>query len=278
MQSPDYDGPNSTTTYPDELYVAADTAHPVQGLSAIDDAAVESFHEVGWLAVDGVFSPERVKAAKSALEGLIHGDHPDFKGIDLEASAGGHPEKTDDSVRKVAEFTAFDERLRDFVADPEMLAAIERLGTEDPACFQEMALLKPPGGGREKPWHQDLAYFDYAHTTPVVGVWIALDEAVVANGCMHMINGTHKEPVPHYAIRDWQVCDTHILGQPIVSVPLKPGSLLFFAGLVVHGTPENRSDLRRWALQFHYAPSTVQKEHPDVRCGLFGEQGREAKC
>ena len=32
-----------------------------------------------------------------------------------------------------------------------------------------MALLKPPGGGREKPWHQDKAYFNLTLDTPVVG-------------------------------------------------------------------------------------------------------------
>ncbi|WP_269542094.1 phytanoyl-CoA dioxygenase family protein [Cerasicoccus fimbriatus] len=39
--------------------------------------------------------------------------------------------------------------------------------------------------GREKPWHQDKAYFDFPLNDRVVGVWIALGEATVANGCMH---------------------------------------------------------------------------------------------
>jgi phytanoyl-CoA hydroxylase len=36
-------------------------------------------------------------------------------------------------------------------------------------------------------------------------------------------------------------------------VPLKPGGVLFFSGLLHHGTPPNTSPLRRRALQFHYA-------------------------
>jgi hypothetical protein len=37
-----------------------------------------------------------------------------------------------------------------------------------------MALLKPPGGGREKPWHQDKAYFNLTLDTPVVGTVLQL--------------------------------------------------------------------------------------------------------
>ena len=43
-----------------------------------------------------------------------------------------------------------------------------------PGLYQDMALIKPPGG-REKPWHQDRAYFNLTQTTRIVGVWIALD-------------------------------------------------------------------------------------------------------
>ena len=270
--------PRPPAAYPEGLYRAAETARPLAGLGAVDDAAVEAFHAAGYLAVEGAFSAERVAAGQAAIEELIAGRQPGFQRIELEPPGGSPGEAGPDRVRKLSDFTGFDRRLRGFLHDPAMRAAIERLGVPDPVCFQEMALLKPPGGGREKPWHQDLAYFDYAHTTPVVGVWIALDGAVVANGCMHVIAGTHREPVPHHAIRDWQVCDTHVLGRPVVAAPLRPGGLLFFSGLLVHGTPENRSELRRRALQFHFAPSAAGKEHPDVRCGVFGEMGRAAEC
>jgi hypothetical protein len=42
--------------------------------------------------------------------------------------------------------------------------------------FQDMSMVKPPGG-REKPWHQDSAYFNLPKSTPVVGVWIALGQS-----------------------------------------------------------------------------------------------------
>ena len=79
-----------------------------------------------------------------------------------------------------------------------------------PVLFQEMALLKPPKG-REKPWHQDCAYFNYPLGTTIIGVWIALDHADANNGCLHILPGTHREgPVNHFKRRDWQICDTDV--------------------------------------------------------------------
>ena len=55
------------------------------------------------------------------------------------------------------------------------MGVVRRIIGEEPMLFQDMALLKPPRVGREKPWHQDHAYFDLELRTRVVGVWIALD-------------------------------------------------------------------------------------------------------
>jgi len=57
--------------------------------------------------------------------------------------------------------------------------------------------------------------------TPVVGVWLAIDEATLDNGCMRLLDGGHRaNPRPHLAIRDWQLCDTDRLGVGSVAVPL----------------------------------------------------------
>ena len=149
-----------------------------------------------------------------------------------------------------------------------------------PEMFQDMALLKPPRIGREKPWHQDLAYFDVdAQSTPVVGCWIALDEATAGNGCMHVIPGSHKAgPQPHFAKRDWQLCDAQMQGRPCAVVPLKPGGLMLFDGLIQHGTPTNHSTSRRRALQFHYRPAGTKLTAPEVRLQVWGAEGKNVDC
>jgi phytanoyl-CoA hydroxylase len=153
------------------------------------------------------------------------------------------------------------------------------LGGAEAEMFQDMALIKPPRLGREKPWHQDKAYFKYALNTPVVGTWIALDEATVENGCMQIMPGLHKEgPILHFQKRDWQICDNSMLGRQSVAVPLKPGGVLFFDGMMPHGTPHNSSPNRRRALQFHYAPLGSSKVEEEERIKHFGGTGNNATC
>jgi len=163
-------------------------------------------------------------------------------------------------VRKLMGFTKHEPRLDALASAAGLLGIVQRLlAGREPRMFQDMALLKPPRG-REKPWHQDNAYFDIAADEPVVGVWIALDAATPANGCMHLVPGSHRAgPTVHFKRRDWQLCDTEVRGKAIVACPLRPGGLLLFNGLTWHGTPANDTDQRRRALQFHYARPT--------RCG-----------
>jgi phytanoyl-CoA hydroxylase len=131
-----------------------------------------------------------------------------------------------------------------------------------------MALVKPAHVGSEKPWHQDLAYFDWHPAEKVIGVWIALDAATVENGCMFVLPGSHTTgPVAHIHLRDCQIPDERVGIENSVAVPLRPGGALFFHSLLYHGTPPNDSPSSRRALQFHYAGlSCVQRslrEHAD---------------
>ena len=148
-----------------------------------------------------------------------------------------------------------------------------------PELFQDQALLKPPLIGREKPWHQDNAYFNLPPETAVVGVWIALDEATPENGCMYVIPGSHRQgPVVHFKRRDWQICDTDVAAADAWTVPLQPGGCLLFQGLLHHGTPPSRSPQRRRALQFLYKPASATQIAAEQRLAIFGSEGKDVTC
>jgi phytanoyl-CoA hydroxylase len=267
-----------------ELYAHDAIAEKIDGLESITDEHVAFYRQEGYLAVENAFSPEEVK---SGLEGLLHlimGGNPEFKGISFEAKAREilptlGPEARQDAVRKLMYFVDYDERLRAISHAEKLLAVVRKLIGATPKMFQDMALLKPPRMGREKPWHQDHAYFDFPIGTRVVGVWIALDEATLENGCMRVQPTKHQEgPRIHFKRRDWQICDTDVMGKRCVAVPLKPGGLLLFDGLLPHGTPTNHSPSRRRALQFHYAPEDVQKCTTEERLAHFGSEGKDVTC
>ncbi len=271
--------------YPSGLYDYAASVTPIEGLPE-DPSAVESqYREVGFISIDHAFSPEQVADLLDALFQLTVKELPEKTQLQFENLAAGkieslQPEERLDYVRKLMWFVDLDPRIEAMAYEPRLLKIVEHLLGAQAEMFQEMALLKPPGIGREKPWHQDHAYFNLPDGTHVVGVWIALDDTYPENGCMHFLPGGHRQgPIPHFNRRDWQICDTEILGRNrAVATPLKAGGCLIFDGLIPHGTPHNTTNTRRRALQFHYVAKGTPRTTTEERMGIFGSEGRDVSC
>ena len=255
----------------------------LDGFAAVKSADIQAFHALGFMVIHNAFDQSAIASAKAGLRHLIL--HPAADNIMYErAAADDLAERTVearlDSVRKLMPIAPYDQRLKAISQDAHLLALLERILGEPPALTQDMALLKPPRIGREKPWHQDLAYFDYPKDALIIGVWIALDAAAPANGCMMLIPGSHHQgPMLHWTRRDWQICDTDVQAGRILAVPMPPGACLLFHCLLHHGTPPSRSPDRRWALQYHYRPRSLQPlPNSDYRLSVFGANGEDASC
>jgi phytanoyl-CoA hydroxylase len=272
-------------SYPSALYNYDGLATGVDGFEAVTGAELAAFQEQGYLVINNAFTSEEVEAALAGLRYLISGENPEFTGVMFEHQAAGVPieslstEEKQDYVRKFMWFVNYDDRLKALSEHPKLIKLVTQLIGETPLLFQDMALLKPPKIGREKPWHQDHAYFELPLNAKVVGVWIALDEATVDNGCMVIIPGSHRKgPVIHFKRRDWQICDTQVNNYGAVAVPLKPGGCLLFHSLIHHGTPANDSSQRRRAVQYHYRPESAPKTTVEERLSIFGEEGKDVTC
>lgn len=275
--------PQLTTDDPDRLYSDRHHATVLAGIDAIGPAEMARYDTEGYLAVGSAVPGGLIADAHDGIMALLL--DPRGAGIEFEAWARDRLEHLDgdarlDAVRKFMEFVDHEERLRALASYPPLLTVVRRLlGSDDIALFQDMALLKPPGGGREKPWHQDNAYFPIRPGSPIIGVWIALDNATPENGCMHVVPGSHRDgPVTHFQRRDWQICDTDVRASEDVVVPLPAGGVLFFHGLLHHGTPSNRTAVRRRAVQFHYVPAAVARISNDERMLIFGSEGKDVSC
>lgn len=272
--------------YPDWLYRYASIAtQGVQGLKAVSEKDIAFFHERGYLVIEEAFSAAETQAGLKGLVDLINGKNSEFKNLQFEKSVEHKldelsSEQRQDAVRKLYSFVDFNESLKALAFHPDLLELIGRIvGEQELNMFQDMALLKPPFIGREKPWHQDMAYFNVPLDTTIVGVWLALDEVGPENGCMMIIPGSHKQgAVIHFKKRDWQICDTDVYNDGAVAVPLKPGSILLFDGLIHHGTPANLSAKRRRAVQFHYRAASVQMSSEEERLAAFGSEGKDVYC
>jgi phytanoyl-CoA hydroxylase len=284
----------------------------VPGLAGADEDAVESYHEAGFLMVEGLFDEEAVTAARDELGRMTLSDAPGCAMVHYEGRLRDHlpvdpkADQVVDGKRTGAGFSMGQESgklpaverelraslVRKFMGfvdghaplhamayDPGLLGLVRRLlGGAEPLLFQDMALIKPPFG-REKPWHQDHAYFNVPIETPIVGVWIPLEQATPENGCMHMILGGHKKgPRTHFKRRDWQICDTAVEAGDRIAMPMQPGDVLLFDGKLPHGTPTNQTGQHRWAVQFHYRPADAGSVDDAVRLAAFGSEGKDVTC
>jgi phytanoyl-CoA hydroxylase len=269
---------------PEDLYRARETAAGIVGFEAVTDAQIAAFHAQGYLVIHHAFTSEETQASLQGLLDLIAGKYPGYRGVQYEKDAARTaaalpPEQRQDAVRKLWKMCEAEPRIAALSRHPKLLALIARLMNDTPVLFQDQALLKPPMIGREKPWHQDNAYFNVPPETTIVGVWIALDEATPENGCMFIIPGSHREgPVVHFKRRDWQICDTDVAATRALTVPLQPGGCLIFHGLLHHGTPPSHSRQRRRALQFHYKPASIAQIAPEDRMAVFGSEGKDVTC
>ncbi len=262
---------------------SAEITTGVDGFGGVSDADIEQFHALGFLAVHGAIDQSGIDAGRAGIRDLLlrrDNDNIMVESVARERFDELPDDERLDSVRKIMPVVTYDARLKRASEDPALLDVVGRIMGERAALSQDQAMLKPPRIGREKPWHQDMAYFDYPSDTTIVGAWIALDEATPENGCMMVVPGSHHEgPMPHWTRRDWQLCDTDVRVGESVAVPLPPGGCLLFHCLLHHGTPPTRSHRRRWALQFHYCPASVaQLTNSDLRLSVFGTEGKDVSC
>ena len=269
---------------PKNLYRYTRTAEALPAPGALTEAHIADYHRDGFVAVQNVLSPDEVAEARQALDDLIHGRVPAYDGIQPEPEVKDRwatmtTDERADSVRKVWRFVEQEPRLRALIEHPALHSILQRLVGEKVRLIQDMALLKPRFIGTEKPWHQDMAYFDWAPPEKLIGAWIALDPATAENGCMHVLPGTHREgPVPHIHLRDCQIPDARVQVERDVMVPLAPGGVLFFSALLHHGTPPNNSSARRWAIQYHYAGESAERIDRRQHGALYQEDERYAGC
>jgi phytanoyl-CoA hydroxylase len=235
-----------------------DMPHMNQDAPAMEQ--VEHYRRHGYVVVRNLLGRRHVAACIEALDGLASGAIPGRDTV-LMYEAGTDPEALTPQervlrIRKYMDFIHDAPVLREAAMSRRLHRLLDAILGEGRLLMQEMALVKPPRIGSEKPWHQDAAYFRIADPGHVAGVWIALDPALTQNGCMELIPGSHLGGgVAHVHENDFNRCRIpleQIRLQQRVAIEMQPGDALVFHSLLQHYTAPNASALRRRALQFHY--------------------------
>jgi ectoine hydroxylase-related dioxygenase (phytanoyl-CoA dioxygenase family) len=122
----------------------------------------------------------------------------------------------------------------------------------------DQCFLKPARNGAGTNWHQDNAYFKISDPIRGTAMWIAVHDATIANGTIHVIPNKVNEVLEHS--RDPE-SDHHIRCYPneneAVPCEVKAGGAVFFAYGTPHCTRGNKTDKDRAGIALHFLHEDV---------------------
>jgi phytanoyl-CoA hydroxylase len=144
-----------------------------------------------------------------------------------------------------------------FSRTPALKKLIADLGVETPLLLQSMYIFKQPQIGGEVTCHQDSTFL-YTEPADIVGLWFALEDATLQNGCLWVIPGGHELGLRSRWLRseDDQMFFETLTGKDfpedrLVPLEVEKGTLLVLHGLLPHMSLPNKSDKSRQAYTLH---------------------------
>ena len=253
------------------------------------------FRADGYLVLEGLVSDEQCDALRARAVQLVDG---------FDAAAHRSIFTTDEQARRTDDYfldsadrihfffeeEAFDEqgRLRQdkarsinkighalhdldpvferFSRTPALAELAQAVGLPDPLLMQSMYIFKQPHIGGEVRCHQDSTFL---HTVPerLLGVWFALEDATVDNGCLWAIPGGHRGGLRTRFVRRGRATH-HVVMDPapwpeheLVPLPVRKGTAILLDGLVPHASYANRSAESRHAYTLHLV--SARDAYPD---------------
>ncbi len=130
------------------------------------------------------------------------------------------------------------------------------LGLAAPLLLQSMYIFKQPHIGGEVDCHQDSSFL-YTEPQNIVGLWFALEDATLENGCLWALPGGHKLGLKQRWRRGpegmyFETFDSEPWPEDrLVPLEVTKGSLIVLHGLLPHKSLANRSSRSRHAYTLH---------------------------
>lgn len=249
------------------------------------------FDRDGYLILPDFADAGACDALQDRIAGLIADFEPDEVATIFSTTEGNHAQdvyflESGDKIRFFLEEEAFDEngKLRqtkdasinkvghalhdldpvfDSFSRQQALAELTGiLGVQSPLLLQSMYIFKQPRIGGEVVCHQDATFL---HTEPlsVFGLWFALEDATMDNGCLWAEPGGHLGPLRSRFVRHDDRTEmigldpTPLPTEGLVPLEVERGSLVVLHGLLPHWSAPNRSKTSRHAYALHVIDGTT---------------------
>jgi phytanoyl-CoA hydroxylase len=235
---------------------------------------IREFDEVGFLKGDVVLSDEEVERLREELDLVMEGKTVkkpvlNRNMLDGTSEYGMHMSQTETVVQIVNIWMASDAFLS-HAANQRLCEEAAQLSRSNTLrIWHDQIQYKPPITGGPTNWHQDHPAWPIIMPADLVSAWVALDDAVIENGCMWMVPGSHKwgnNTLEMGSTADFKPFhkDPSLLpaGAKVEAVPfeIKKGQVGYHHCLTWHGSPVNRSERKRRAIAVHYMPGHIRYE------------------
>jgi ectoine hydroxylase-related dioxygenase (phytanoyl-CoA dioxygenase family) len=210
------------------------------------DPLLDRYHEDGFVILPGVLNDSDVEALCAALQPYLD--------LGFEGRNDFEGEYTQRVYSLVGRGSAFERTAE----HPAVLELVDRLLRPGYLLTASQAICIHPGE-TPQPLHYDDVFYTLPRPRPAVSVstiW-ALDDFTVAGGCTEVVQGSH-------AWGDDRVAGalTSRLDVPLTPVEMPAGSLILFAGTLLHRGGANRSSTTRRAFSHQYCePWARQQEN-----------------
>ncbi|MGC6535959.1 MAG: phytanoyl-CoA dioxygenase family protein [Candidatus Puniceispirillaceae bacterium] len=227
----------------------------------MDKARLKQDYDInGYVVIDALLSQDEIATLLAETVAIARGKRGDVRGI-----TPASDDQDDDAVLAQYLTVQFPHKASplirdDFIAHPKIAEILSVLIGPDVKAMQSMLFIKKSGKPGQA-WHQD-EYFIPTRDRSLTGVWIALDDAVIENGCLWVRPGSHRDGIiydtaPHHSAEfdeGSQLVGTRDDTDDGIAVEVKAGDAVIFNGYLHHRSLANRAPAGtfRRALVNHY--------------------------
>lgn len=235
-------------------------------MSLVSAEQWEFFDENGYVELGKVLSDNDLRALQERIDDIMLGraniDY-DRMLMQIDSSSGDYGDVGKQS-KGFKGATLEYRKIQDLEYDPLFLEYMRRpifreisewaYGDAPIAAFRAMFMNKPALHGTFLPWHQDRwAFLD---RDPLITVWTALDPATIANGCVQVIPGSHKNglinPDHRSGFLDREQVPVHCPPEKVKYVEVEPGHAFLMHNWLLHSSDVNKTDIPRRAFSVCY--------------------------
>jgi ectoine hydroxylase-related dioxygenase (phytanoyl-CoA dioxygenase family) len=246
----------------------------------ITEAEIQQFHEQGYIVLNDVLSEAEMETLDPWFEHFIMGNEmermkkdfcdmsqpygtpfEEFQLVNAMLPSKYRPEFANNIFQKISQ------NITDQLYQ----------GGKAAMDYEQFLAKKPTKAGAEFAMHQDLGYWPKTKNTWTATFSLALNDADIQNGCLHLIPGTNKEPElrPHKPkdygnqSEDGSVSrdDSHTLviesrpDDKAIYLPVTRGSITIHDERIVHGSSGNLSnDWRKTYIIAYRDVETIREE------------------